>query len=212
MTTIHASASRGGYVIAASLVAFIAVSCGTKPEVEVDEKPKPSAPAPVTAGAEGIAIDDGALPLVSIKTPRGEMVVELFEDDAPNTVANFVNLVEKGFYDGLTFHRVEPGFCIQGGDPAGDGSGGPGYTFPDEISKHKHKGKGVLSMANSGPDTNGSQFFILLGAASWLDGKHSVFGRLIKGRDALDKVRIGDMMECKVIRKRSHRYSPAILR
>jgi len=208
MTSIQAPAPRGGPIIAASIVALVAVSCGTKPKVEVNEEPRPNVPASV---ADGVTIDDGALPLVSIKTERGEMVVELFEDDAPNTVANFISLVEKGFYDGLTFHRVDE-LCIQGGDPAGDGSGGPEYTFPDEISKHKHKGKGVLSMANSGPDTNGSQFFIAFKAAPWLDGRHSVFGRLIKGRDVQDRIQVGDRMECKVIRKRSHKYSPAILR
>jgi len=211
MTSIHKSVLRGGPIIAASIVTLVAVSCGTKPKVEVKEEPRPNVPAPVAAGADGVTIDDGALPLVSIKTERGEMVVELFEDDAPNTVANFISLVEKGFYNRLTFHRVDE-LCIQGGDPAGDGSGGPAYTFPDEISKRKHKGKGVLSMANSGPDTNGSQFFIAFKPAPWLDGKHSVFGRLIKGRDVQDNIRVGDKMECKVIRKRNHKYSPAILR
>jgi cyclophilin family peptidyl-prolyl cis-trans isomerase len=164
------------------------------------------------AAKGGVTIDDGALPLVSIKTPRGTMVCELFEDDAPNTVANFVNLIEKGFYDGLTFHRVEPGFCIQGGDPAGNGTGGPGYFFDDEFSRRKHEGSGILSMANSGPGTNGSQFFVTLATTQWLDGKHSVFGRVIKGRDVPEKVRVGDKMECAVVRKRSHKYSPAILR
>ncbi|MHC4248915.1 MAG: peptidylprolyl isomerase [Planctomycetota bacterium] len=198
-----------GRVIAAAFIAALvaAASCGPKPEGESKGTPEPRS----TPAAGGAAIDDGALPLVSIKTPRGEMVVELFEDDAPNTVANFVNLVEKGFYDGLTFHRVDE-LCIQGGDPSGDGSGGPGYFFEDEISRHKHEGKGVLSMANSGPGTNGSQFFIAFKAAPWLDGKHSVFGRLIKGRDVLGKVRVGDTMECTVIRKRNHGYSPRIFR
>lgn len=201
-----------GRVIAAAFMAALvaAVSCGPKPKGESRDGPGPAS-APVTGGASGATIDDGALPLVSIRMPRGEMVVELFEDDAPNTVANFVNLVEKGFYDGLTFHRVDE-LCIQGGDPAGDGSGGPGYFFPDEINRNKHKGKGVLSMANSGEDTNGSQFFIAFKAAPHLDHKHTVFGRVIKGRDVLDKVRIGDRMECTVIRKRSHKYSPAVVR
>jgi len=193
-------------VLTAGLVS--AASCGPKPAGESKDAPQPAL-APVAGGA---TIDDGALPLVSIETPRGEMVVELFEDDAPNTVANFVDLVEKGFYDGLTFHRVEPGFCIQGGDPAGDGSGGPGYFFEDEFSARRHEGKGVLSMANSGRDTNGSQFFITLGETPWLDGKHSVFGRVIKGRDVIAEVRVGDRMECKVIRKRNHKYAPAVFR
>jgi peptidyl-prolyl cis-trans isomerase B (cyclophilin B) len=196
-------------IAAVSMAALVAAaSCGPKPTGESKGPPRPGS----TSVAGSAAIDDGALPLVSIKTTRGEMVCELFEDDAPNTVANFVDLVEKGFYDGLTFHRVEPGFCIQGGDPAGDGSGGPGYFFEDEFSSRKHEGKGILSMANSGPGTNGSQFFITLDRTSWLDGKHSVFGRVIKGRDVIGEVRVGDTMECTVIRKRNHKYSPAVLR
>ncbi|MHC5057700.1 MAG: peptidylprolyl isomerase [Planctomycetota bacterium] len=207
---VSVSSVPAGRMIGALLMAALvpAVSCSPKSEGESKGTPAPRS----TPAGGGAAIDDGALPLVSIKTPRGEMVCELFEDDAPNTVANFVNLIEKGFYDGLTFHRVEPGFCIQGGDPAGDGSGGPGYFFEDEFSARKHEGKGILSMANSGPGTNGSQFFITLDTTSWLDGKHSVFGRVIKGRDVIGKVRVGDTMECMVIRKRSHKYSPAVLR
>ena len=207
------NASAALACLAAFVAAAVAASCGRKTPggAEGTRHAGDSAPAPAPNPC-GATIDDGALPLVSIKTPRGEMVVELFEDDAPNTVANFVNLVEKGFYDGLTFHRVEPDFCIQGGDPSGDGSGGPGYTFPDEINRNKHSGKGVLSMANSGRDTNGSQFFITFKSEPDLDPRHTVFGRVKKGRDVIDKVRRGDRMECKVLRKRSHRYSPAILR
>ena len=198
-----------GRAIAVALTAALvaAASCGPKPTGEPEGPPEPQSKPP----AGGATMDDAALPLVSIKTLRGEMVCELFEDDAPNTVANFVNLVEKRFYDGLTFHRVDE-LCIQGGDPSGDGSGGPGYFFEDEISRHKHEGKGVLSMANSGPGTNGSQFFIAFKAAPWLDGKHSVFGRVIKGRDVIGKVRVGDEMQCRVIRKRNHKYAPAVFR
>jgi cyclophilin family peptidyl-prolyl cis-trans isomerase len=208
--SVRSYAAPAGRLIAAALTAALvaAASCGPKPTDDPEGPPEPQSKPP----AGGATMDDAALPLVSIKTPRGEMVCELFEDDAPNTVANFVNLVEKGFYDGLTFHRVEPGFCIQGGDPKGDGSGGPGYFFDDEFSARKHDGKGVLSMANSGPGTNGSQFFVTLDKTPWLDGKHSVFGRVIKGRDVIGEVQVGDKMQCKVIRKRNHKYAPAVFR
>ena len=174
-----------------------------KPEEKAPAKPKPSGP----------EVDDKALPVVSIKTVKGEMIIELFEDDAPNTVANFVNLIEKGFYDGLTFHRVIPNFMIQGGDPRGTGSGGPGYRFADEISGRKHTGPGVLSMANSGPNTNGSQFFITHKATPWLDGRHTVFGRVTKGKDVVNRIARGDRMDkMTVVRKRSHKYVPRVVR
>lgn len=122
---------------------------------------------------------------------KGEIVVELFEDQAPNTVANFVSLAEKGFYNGLTFHRVIKGFMAQGGDPKGDGTGGPGYTFADELDRpdYRRHFPYSLSMANSGPDTNGSQFFITFRRTSNLDGKHTVFGRVIAGKDVVDSIR-----------------------
>jgi cyclophilin family peptidyl-prolyl cis-trans isomerase len=151
--------------------------------------------------------------MVVIRTEKGEIVIELFEDDAPNTVASFVSLAERGFYDGLVFHRVIADFMIQGGDPTGTGRGGPGYRFADEISARKHDGPGVLSMANSGPDTNGSQFFITHKATPWLDGRHTVFGRVVRGREVVDAIRRGDAMtQVKVLRKRSHRYEPRVTR
>jgi peptidyl-prolyl cis-trans isomerase B (cyclophilin B) len=113
------------------------------------------------------------------------MTVELFDDDAPKTVENFRKLASDGFYDGLTFHRVIPDFMIQGGCPEGTGTGGPGYTFEDEINDHKVV-RGALAMANAGPDTNGSQFFVVTAQeASWLDGKHTVFGQVTDGMDAV---------------------------
>jgi peptidyl-prolyl cis-trans isomerase A (cyclophilin A) len=116
----------------------------------------------------------------------GTMVAQLFEDEAPNTVANFVHLASKGFYDGLVFHRVIADFMIQGGCPKGTGTGGPGWTIADEFSPAlKHDGEGVLSMANAGPNTGGSQFFITLAETSWLDGRHAVFGKLLGGEDVL---------------------------
>ncbi|MBP47714.1 MAG: peptidylprolyl isomerase [Myxococcales bacterium] len=128
-----------------------------------------------------------------IATKHGPIRLALFAKDAPKTVNNFVFLAGEGFYDGLTFHRVIPGFMAQGGDPEGDGSGGPGYTFGDEFSEHKHE-RHTLSMANSGPNTNGSQFFITYQATPHLDGKHSVFGRLIEGAAALEALSNGDVM------------------
>lgn len=128
-----------------------------------------------------------------VKTERGEMTCELFAADAPMTVENFINLARAGYYDGTTFHRVIPGFMAQGGDPTGTGTGGPGYTFRDEVSAaRRHAGPGVLSMANAGPGTNGSQFFITYAATPHLDGKHSVFGRITDGLDVLLAIRERD--------------------
>ncbi|MDR0457401.1 MAG: peptidylprolyl isomerase [Treponema sp.] len=139
-----------------------------------------------------------------ISTDRGDIVVQLEFQKTPLTVCNFVALVEgkmnvtggKRYYDGLTFHRVIADFMIQGGDPQGTGSGGPGYRFPDEIVPSlKHDGPGILSMANAGPGTNGSQFFITHVATPWLDGKHTVFGRVVEGQNVVDAVRQGDKMK-----------------
>jgi cyclophilin family peptidyl-prolyl cis-trans isomerase len=128
-----------------------------------------------------------------ITTERGAFDVELFAADAPLTVENFVNLARAGFYDGTTFHRVIPGFMAQGGDPTGTGRGGPGYQFGDEFSPgRRHDAAGVLSMANAGPNTNGSQFFITLGPTPHLDGKHTVFGRVTDGMDVVGVIRERD--------------------
>ena len=128
-----------------------------------------------------------------IKTERGDIVVELYADRAPLTVENFVNLARAGFYDGTTFHRVIPGFMAQGGDPTGTGTGGPGYQFGDEFHPTlRHDGPGVLSMANAGAGTNGSQFFITHSATPHLDNKHSVFGRVTMGMDVLRAIRERD--------------------
>ena len=124
----------------------------------------------------------------TLHTNHGPIQLELYSDDAPKTVSNFEQLARDGFYDGLTFHRVIPDFMIQGGCPRGDGTGGPGYQFEDEFNQHKVV-RGALAMANAGPNTNGSQFFIVTTAeASWLDGKHTVFGRVTDGMDAVDKI------------------------
>ena len=125
-------------------------------------------------------------------TSRGQIKVELFADKAPLTVANFVNLVQRGFYDGLNFHRVIADFMIQGGCPDGRGTGGPGYRFEDETNNGVAHQRGSLSMANAGPNTNGSQFFITHIKTDWLDGKHTVFGQVIEGQDVVDAVVQGD--------------------
>jgi peptidyl-prolyl cis-trans isomerase B (cyclophilin B) len=135
-------------------------------------------------------------------TDRGPIRLKLFADIAPVTVANFINLVQRGFYNGLKFHRVIPDFMIQGGCPNGIGNGGPGYRFEDECSpKARHDKPGVLSMANAGPGTNGSQFFITHTATSWLDGKHTVFGEVVSDADqaVVDAIRQGDLIQSAAI-------------
>ena len=127
--------------------------------------------------------------IVNFETSEGNFKVKLYTEKAPVTTNNFKKLVNDGFYDGLVFHRVISGFMIQGGDPNGDGTGGPGYEIKDEFhSDLTHSKKGILSMANSGPDTGGSQFFITLAATPWLDGHHSVFGEVIEGMEVIDKI------------------------
>lgn len=136
----------------------------------------------------------------TIKTNKGDIEVALYPDKTPNTVANFVNLAKRGYYDGIVFHRVIPDFMVQTGDPTGTGRGGPGYQFGDEFdSSLQHDVPGILSMANAGPGTNGSQFFITHVATPWLDGKHSVFGKVLKGQDIVDSIAQGDKMESVVI-------------
>ena len=128
------------------------------------------------------------MPSATLHTNHGPIEVELHEADAPKTVANFTKLAAEGFYDGVIFHRVIPDFMIQGGDPTGTGTGGPGYTFEDEHNEHKVE-RGALAMANAGPNTNGSQFFIVTAeACPWLDGKHTVFGRVTNGLDIADAI------------------------
>ena len=161
------------------------------------------------------------LPRVLLKTNRGDIEIELFENEAPNTVANFISLVEKGFYDGLTFHRVLPGFMAQGGCPNGTGTGGPGYSIPCECYQENHRlhFRGSLSMAHAGRDTGGSQFFLTFRPTEQLDGKHTVFGRVIKGMDVLPQIQRRNpenpnpptpdkIIEAKVLRKRDHPYEP----
>ncbi len=131
----------------------------------------------------------------TIKTNKGDINVEFFDDDAPMTVSNFINLAQRGYYDGIKFHRVIDNFMIQTGDPKGNGTGGPGYEFGDECSPtRRHDSPGVLSMANRGPATNGSQFFITHLPTPHLDGKHTVFGKVTSGQDIVDSIAQGDSM------------------
>ena len=134
--------------------------------------------------------------IATIVTNRGTIKVKLHADKTPKTVANFEKLAGQGFYNGLKFHRVIPDFMVQTGCPKGTGTGGPGYQFADEFHADlKHDGPGVLSMANSGPGTNGSQFFITHVATPWLDNKHSVFGKVLDGQKVVDSIKQGDVME-----------------
>ena len=134
-----------------------------------------------------LTIDPNKRYVATIKMEKSCIVIELLSKDAPKTVNNFVFLAREGFYDGTTFHRVIPGFMAQGGDPKGTGTGGPGYKFADEFSENGHE-RGVISMANAGPNTNGSQFFITFAPQLHLDGKHSVFGKVIEGMDVADNI------------------------
>ena len=138
----------------------------------------------------------------TLHTNHGAIAIELFDDDAPKTVENFRKLAQDGFYDGIVFHRVIPDFMIQGGDPTGTGSGGPGYQFEDEFNEHKVV-RGALAMANAGPNTNGSQFFIVtIDSAPWLDGKHTVFGQVKSGQDVVNATKQGDTLESVTIEEK----------
>ena len=178
-------------------VALLSASCagqapGPAPAPQPAPKPKTySAPPPMV-------IDTSKQYTATIETVKGDLVLELFASDVPRTVNNFVFLAREGFYDGSTFHRVIPGFMAQGGDPTGTGRGNPGYTFADEFTGHTHVA-GALSMANSGPDTNGCQFFITYTPQPSLDSKHSVFGQLIQGMGILEKIKAGDTIKRIVI-------------
>ena len=162
------------------VVTLLSASCAG----EAPKRKTYSAPPPMI-------IDTSKQYTATIKTEKGNVVLELFASGVPVTVNNFVFLAGEGFYDGTTFHRVIPGFMAQGGDPTGTGTGTPGYSFADEFTEHTHVA-GALSMANSGPNTNGCQFFITYAPQQHLDGKHSVFGQLTEGMDVLERIEQGD--------------------
>jgi peptidyl-prolyl cis-trans isomerase B (cyclophilin B) len=173
-------------------------------DISPDVMPVPSEPAPKPMSYSApppVTIDPGRQYSATIETEKGSIALELFASDVSVTVNNFVFLAREGFYDGTTFHRVIPGFMAQGGDPTGTGTGGPGYRFSDEFTRHTHV-TGALSMANSGPNTNGSQFFITYAPQHHLDGKHSVFGELVEGMDVLEAVEQGDTIVRIVIEER----------
>jgi len=176
MTTVSLFRIAGLMLVLATLL--LASCAGTAP------KYKTYSPPPMT-------IDTSKQYTATIETENGDLVLELFASDVPVTVNNFVFLAREGFYNGTTFHRVIPGFMAQGGDPTGTGTGTPGYSFADEFTEHTHV-TGALSMANSGPDTNGCQFFITYAPQHHLDGKHSVFGQLIDRMDVLEQIEQGD--------------------
>lgn len=144
-----------------------------------------------------IQIDTDRTYRATLETGAGDIVVELYPEHAPKTVNNFLFLAREGFYDDTTFHRVIPNFVIQGGDPTGTGRGGPGYQFEDEVDDNplRHDSAGVLSMANAGPGTNGSQFFITHGPQPHLDGRHTVFGKVVEGQELLDRIHQGDPLK-----------------
>jgi cyclophilin family peptidyl-prolyl cis-trans isomerase len=181
------------------LLALALAGCGAK-------QPAPPSPAPAPAAlTAGLPAEKT---FAKFDTSKGNFTIQLFSQRAPGTVKNFVQLAQKGFYDGLAFHRVIDGFMIQGGDPNGNGTGGPGYTIADEFSPDlRHDAPGILSMANAGPNTGGSQFFITLAKTPWLDGKHAVFGKVVDGLavvQAIGKVATGPQdrpVEKVVIRK-----------
>lgn len=164
-----------------ALVVMLAlVACSTEAPMETPaERPTPVPPPEV----------ESVNPIVIFETNQGTFKVEVFEQEAPITAGNFLKLVREGYYDGIIFHRVIEGFMIQGGDPTGTGSGGPGYSIKDEFAPGlKHDEPGILSMANRGPDTGGSQFFVTVAPTPWLDGKHAIFGKVIEGYDVVEKI------------------------
>ncbi len=189
------------------------------------ERDRPKVAAEMAKRKAEAEADD--LPRVKISTSAGDVVVELYENEAPNTVANFLSLVEKGFYDGTPFHRVIPGFMAQGGDPTGTGSGGPGYAIACECGEPGARlhFRGTLSMAHAGKDSGGSQFFLTFRPTEHLDGKHTVFGRVIEGDDVLVKlartqdsqgqpvpgIKPDTILKAEVVRKRDHAYAPTTL-
>lgn len=192
-----------------SILVLLGAGCATKPPAATPipiSVPEPK-PAMETPPASAFTPDRGANPTlptvrsaeelagkrVRLATTEGDIEIELFGDTAPIAVSNFLTLIERGYYDGLTFHRREEGFVVQGGDPKGNGSGGPGYTFADELKDAYTYKRGIVAMANRGPATNGSQFFIMLSDYP-LPKNYTIFGRVVSGMDAVDAIKVGDKM------------------
>jgi len=179
--------SRYVKIALSSVLGVLFLASCTSPAPSPDSEPAPSSKPKTYSSPPPMVIDTAKSYTATIETEKGDLVLELFASDVPNTVNNFVFLAREGFYDNSTFHRVIPGFMAQGGDPTGTGMGGPGYKFADEFSEHTHV-TGALSMANAGANTNGSQFFITYSPQHGLDGRHSVFGQLIEGMDVLEQI------------------------
>jgi peptidyl-prolyl cis-trans isomerase B (cyclophilin B) len=175
--------------VVALLAALVLPVAGPIGPVDAQQPPTPASPAAPKGGKK---VKQTA---VITMEKGGEIAIEFFPEDAPKTVENFVTLAKKGYYDGVTFHRVEPGFVVQGGDPKGNGTGGPGYTIKDEFNKQKHV-RGAVAMARTqAPNSAGSQFYITLAPAHFLDGQYTVFGKVTSGMDVVDKIRVGDKMK-----------------
>jgi peptidyl-prolyl cis-trans isomerase B (cyclophilin B) len=178
----------------ATLAALLAALVTLAPAAEAQQ---PGAPAGKDAPTKDASKGGKKVKQTAVITMEkgGEIAIEFFPEDAPKTVENFVTLAKKGFYDGVTFHRVEPGFVVQGGDPKGNGTGGPGYTIKDEFNKQKHV-RGMVAMARTqAPNSAGSQFYITLAPAHFLDGQYTVFGKVTSGMDVVDKIKVGDKMK-----------------
>ena len=193
---------RLAYIGMLSAVMLMGVGCSggsSEPEKPVDitfnqqpvEEKQGTMPAWTFPGV--LSLEEIQKKQIRVKTEKGDIVFELFADTAPKTVSNFVYLTTGGYYNGLTFHRREPGFVIQGGDPSGNGSGGPGYEFEDELTDNLTYDRGIVAMANRGPNTNGSQFFVMLGSTP-LPKAYTIFGRVTEGMDVVDKIAVGDKM------------------
>ena len=182
-------------IFVVALVSFACAGLSACQDSAPEEPKKPAAAPPAAEAPASPAAEPAKVTDIKIKlhTTKGVIEATMFASKTPMTVANYLNLAKRGYYDGLTFHRVIPNFMIQGGDPQGTGTGGPGYKFPDEFDPTlKHSKAGIFSMANAGPGTNGSQFFITHKETSWLNNKHSVFGEVTKGQDVVNAIRAGD--------------------
>jgi peptidyl-prolyl cis-trans isomerase B (cyclophilin B) len=185
--------------VVAAMIVLVGAGCskGSVSEealtVTFNEEPVEETQAPARAFPGVLTSEEIENKRVRIKTEKGYIVFELFAETAPKTVSNFVYLTNGGYYDELTFHRREEGFVIQGGDPNGNGTGGPGYEFEDELQDNYAYDRGIVAMANRGPDTNGSQFFIMLDTVS-LPKAYSIFGRVLEGMDVVDQIQVGDVM------------------
>jgi len=187
------------YLIAvAGLLVLLGAGCASKPSEEnlniIFDEPVTDTKTQTWEFPGVLSSEEISNKLIRIKTAKGDVVFELFADTAPKAVSNFVYLTKGGYFNGLTFHRREEGFVIQGGDPSGNGTGGPGYEFEDEVADSYQYERGIVAMANRGPNTNGSQFFVMLGDVP-LPKAYSIFGRVIEGMEVVDQIQVGDVME-----------------